>query len=146
MRKNTSGPRFKALLEAANITTTGFAKFWGTEAQNVHNWYTRGVPAYRMEEVAPAVRQQRMAENRRRPQSHPPATPASNGDTFDAEAIRGVYTVVDPMTSNCPSTRKRRHQRLRQNPRHPRPRPTIRLPRAHLDNWKSATPTPSAPT
>ena len=52
MKKNTSGPRFKALLEAAKITTTGFAAFFDTEAQNIHNWYTRGVPAYRMEEVA----------------------------------------------------------------------------------------------
>ena len=52
MKKNTSGPRFKALLEAANITTTGFAEFLDTAPQNVHNWYTRGVPAHCMEEVA----------------------------------------------------------------------------------------------
>ena len=97
MRKNTSGPRFKALLEAANITTTGFAKFWGTEAQNVHNWYTRGVPAYRLEEVARllSVNSEWLKSGEGTKES-PRLQNASNGDTFDAQAIRGVYTVIDP--------------------------------------------------
>lgn len=98
MRKNTSGPRFKALLEAANISTTGFAKFWGTEAQNVHNWYTRGVPAYRMEEVSRllSVNSEWLKTGEGHKESPRLHAPASNGDTFDAQSVRGVYTVIDP--------------------------------------------------
>jgi phage repressor protein C with HTH and peptisase S24 domain len=102
MRKNTSGPRFRALLEAANISTTGFAKFWGTEAQNVHNWYTRGVPAYRMEEVSRllSVNSEWLKTGEGNKEAPSLNAPASNGDTFDAHAIRGVYTVIDPNDIN----------------------------------------------
>ena len=136
MRKNTSGPRFKALLEAANITTTGFAKFWGTEAQNIHNWYTRGVPAYRMEEVSRllSVNSEWLKTGEGSKELPRLQTPASNGDTFDAEAIRGVYTVIDPRDIELPFFKEtpitngagKTHVILD-------PEQTIRLPRAHLD-------------
>ena len=136
MRKNTSGPRFKALLEAANITTTGFAKFWGTEAQNIHNWYTRGVPAYRMEEVSRllSVNSEWLKTGEGSKELPRLQTPASNGDTFDAEAICGVYTVIDPRDIELPIFKEtpitngagKTHVILD-------PEQTIRLPRAHLD-------------
>ncbi|WP_285418443.1 helix-turn-helix transcriptional regulator [Pseudomonas sp. efr-133-TYG-5] len=136
MRKNTSGPRFKALLEAANITTTGFAKFWGTEAQNIHNWYTRGVPAYRMEEVARLLSVNSEWLKTGEGQKDSPRLLASDpgGDTFDAQSIRGVYTVPAssdielpfykeaPIASGCGKTH------VIQDPDQ-----SIRLPRAHLD-------------
>lgn len=104
MRKNTSGPRFKALLEKANISTTGFAKFWGTEAQNVHNWYTRGVPAYRMEEVSRllSVNSEWLKTGEGTKEAPSLTPPASNGDNFDANAVRGVYTVIDPNDIDLP--------------------------------------------
>jgi phage repressor protein C with HTH and peptisase S24 domain len=61
-------------------------------------------------------------------------TPASNGDTFDAEAICGVYTVIDPRDIELPFFKEtpitngagKTHVILD-------PEQTIRLPRAHLD-------------
>ena len=98
MRKNTSGPRFKALLEAANISTTGFAKFWGTEAQNVHNWYTRGVPAYRMEEVSRllSVNSEWLKTGEGTKELPSLTPPASNGDSFDAHDPQGAYRFIHP--------------------------------------------------
>ncbi|MFJ4248720.1 helix-turn-helix transcriptional regulator [Pseudomonas sp. NPDC089741] len=136
MRTNTSGPRFKALLEAANITTTGFAKFWGTEAQNVHNWYTRGVPAYRMEEVSRllSVNSEWLKTGEGSKESPSLNAPASNGDTFDAQAIRGVYTVIDPNDINLtffketPLSNGSGKTHVIQDPEQ-----SIRLLRSHLD-------------
>ena len=98
MRKNTSGPRFRALLEAANISTTGFAKFWGTEAQNVHNWYTRGVPAYRMEEVSRllSVNSEWLKTGEGIKEAPSLNQPASNGDSFDAHDPQGAYRFIHP--------------------------------------------------
>ncbi|PYB85971.1 transcriptional regulator [Pseudomonas koreensis] len=136
MRKNTSGPRFKALLEAANISTTDFARFWGTEAQNVHNWYTRGVPAYRMEEVSRllSVNSEWLKTGegvKEVARLHPPA---SNGDTFDAQSIYGVYTVINPSDIDLAFFKEtpiangdgKTHVILD-------PDQSLRLPRAHLD-------------
>lgn len=136
MRKNTSGPRFKALLEKANISTTGFAKFWGTEAQNVHNWYTRGVPAYRMEEVSRLLSvNSEWLKTGEGTQEIPSLTPpASNGDTFDAQTIRGVYNVIDPndidlaFFKETPQTNGSGKTHVIQDPDL-----SIRLLRAHLD-------------
>ncbi|PTT31052.1 helix-turn-helix transcriptional regulator [Pseudomonas sp. HMWF021] len=136
MRKNTSGPRFKALLEAANITTTDFAKFWGTEAQNVHNWYTRGVPAYRMEEVSRllSVNSDWLKTGEGLKELPRLQSPASNGDTFDAQAVNGVYTVtayndIDlPFFKETPVTAGSDKTHVILDPEQ-----TIRLPRSHLD-------------
>ncbi|MHB2250033.1 S24 family peptidase [Pseudomonas fitomaticsae] len=133
MRKNTSGPRFKALLEAANITTTGFAKFWGTEAQNVHNWYTRGVPAYRMEEVARLLSvNSKWLKTGEGPKDAPQLYTA--GDTLDAQAIQGVYTVLEtndielPLYKETPIAPGSDKTHVIKDPEQ-----TIRLPRSHLE-------------
>ncbi|MCU0072097.1 helix-turn-helix transcriptional regulator [Pseudomonas koreensis] len=133
MRKNTSGPRFKALLEAANITTTGFAKFWGTEAQNVHNWYTRGVPAYRMEEVARLLSVNSQWLKTGEGQKDAPNL-YNAGDTLDAQAIQGVYTVLEstdielPLYKETPTATGSGKTHVIKDPDQ-----TIRLPRSHLE-------------
>ncbi|AMQ84960.1 S24 family peptidase [Pseudomonas sp. 22105] len=133
MRKNTSGPRFKALLEAANISTTGFAKFWGTEAQNVHNWYTRGVPAYRMEEVARLLSvNSQWLKTGEGPKEAPHLHAA--GTTLDAQAIQGVYTVIEssdielPLYKETPTAPGSGKTHVIKDPEQ-----TIRLPRSHLE-------------
>lgn len=133
MRKNTSGPRFKALLEAANITTTGFAKFWGTEAQNVHNWYTRGVPAYRMEEVARLLSvNSKWLKTGEGPKDAPQLY--TDGDTLDAQAIQGIYTVLEtndielPLYKETPVAPGSDKTHVIKDPEQ-----TIRLPRSHLE-------------
>ncbi len=104
MKKNTSGPRFKALLEKANITTTGFAAFFDTEAQNIHNWYTRGVPAYRMEEVARllSVNSHWLKTGEGPEDAKHLHLLGESGNTFDAQAIRGIYTVIEPTDVELP--------------------------------------------
>lgn len=134
MRKNTSGPRFKALLEAANITTTGFAKFWGTEAQNVHNWYTRGVPAYRMEEVARLLSVNSQWLKTGEGPKDAPHLNMESGDILDAHAIRGVYTVLEtndielPLYKEAPTAPGSDKTHVIKDPDQ-----TIRLPRSHLE-------------
>jgi phage repressor protein C with HTH and peptisase S24 domain len=137
MKKNTSGPRFKALLEKAKITTTGFAAFFDTEAQNIHNWYTRGVPAYRMEEVS-----RLLSVNSHWLKTGEGPEDAKNlrlldesGNTFDAQAIRGIYTVIEPTDVELPL--------YKETPIAPGSYKThivedtgqfIRLPKSHLDS------------
>ncbi|MFP0195357.1 MULTISPECIES: S24 family peptidase [Pseudomonas] len=134
MRKNTSGPRFKALLEAANITTTGFAKFWGTEAQNVHNWYTRGVPAYRLEEVARLLSVNSQWLKTGEGPKEAPHLQTDSGDILDAHAIRGVYTVLEttdielPLYKETPTAPGSGKTHVIKDPEQ-----TIRLPRSHLE-------------
>ncbi len=137
MKKNTSGPRFKALLEAAKITTTGFAAFFDTEAQNIHNWYTRGVPAYRMEEVARllSVNSDWLKTGEGPKESSRLRVLDESGNTFDAQAIRGIYTVIEPIdvellfyieTATAPGSNKTHVVKD--------PSQSIRLPRSHLDS------------
>jgi len=137
MKKNTSGPRFKALLEAANITTTGFAAFWDTEAQNIHNWYTRGVPAYRMEEVARllSVNSEWLKTGEGPKESNRLRILDDAGNTFDAQAIRGIYTVVEPTDVELPYY-KEAATAPGSNKTHviEHPDQSIRLPRSHLDS------------
>jgi phage repressor protein C with HTH and peptisase S24 domain len=137
MKKNTSGPRFKALLEAANITTTGFAVFLDAVPQKVHNWYTRGVPAHCMEEVA-----RKLSVNREWLKTGEGPKDASHlrlldesGNTFDAQAIRGVYTVVEPTDVELPFY-KEIATAPGSNKTHVAEDPgqSIRLPRSHLDS------------
>lgn len=134
MKKNTSGPRFKALLKAANITTTGFAEFLDTAPQNVHNWYTRGVPAHCMEAVARKL----SVNSEWLKTSEGPKDLClfdESGTTFDTQAIRGVYTVIEPTDVELPF--------YKETPVSPGSTKThviedasqpIRLPRSHLDS------------
>jgi len=136
MKKNTSGPRFKALLEEAKITTTGFAAFWDTEAQNIHNWYTRGVPAYRMEEVARILSvNSHWLKTGEGPQDAAALRVIDeSGNTFDAQAIRSIYTVIEPVDVELPFYKEAtkapdsNKTHVIEDPDH-----SIRLPRSHLD-------------
>ncbi|MBK5414798.1 S24 family peptidase [Pseudomonas sp. TH31] len=136
MKKNTSGPRFKALLEEAKITTTGFAAFWDTGAQNIHNWYTRGVPAYRMEEVARilSVHSHWLITGEGPRDASILRVLDESGNTFDAQAIRGIYTVIEPVDVELPFYK----ETLKANGSNKThviedPEQSIRLPRSHLD-------------
>ncbi|KAB0481179.1 LexA family transcriptional regulator [Pseudomonas reinekei] len=106
MKKNkTCGPRFKMLLEEANITTTAFAEFLNIpKPQNVHNWYTRGVPHYRMEEVAKKlsvnVKWLKIGEGPK--DAMELRLLDDSGNTFDAQAMRGAYRVIEPNDVELP--------------------------------------------
>ncbi|MGJ7515465.1 S24 family peptidase [Pseudomonas baetica] len=137
MKKNTSGPRFKALLGIANITTTGFADFLNTAPQNVHNWFTRGVPAHCLEEVA-----RKLSVNSEWLKTGDGPKDATHlrlhdesGNVFDAQAIRGVYTVIEPTDVELPLF-KETATAPGSSQTHvvEDPDQSIRLPRSHLDS------------
>lgn len=52
MKKHKCGPRVKALLKEVKITPSEFATFCNVEPQHINNWYIRGVPYPRVEEIA----------------------------------------------------------------------------------------------
>src|SRR5471032_2501593 len=136
MKKNTSGPRFKALLEEAKITTTGFAAFWDTEPQNVHNWYTRGVPAYRMEEVARilSVNSHWLKTGEGPKDASTLRVLDQAGNTFDAQAIRGVYTVIEAIDVELPCYKETAIPGTNKTHVVKDPEHSIRLPRSHLES------------
>ncbi|MGF6557211.1 phage repressor protein C with HTH and peptisase S24 domain [Pseudomonas sp. S30_BP2TU TE3576] len=137
MKKNTSGPRFRALLRLANITTSGFAEFLNTAPQNVHNWYTRGVPAHCMEEVAMrlSVNSEWLKTGEGPKDARHLRLLDETGNTFDAQAIRGVYTVIEPTDVELPLF-KETATAPGSNKTHvvEDPGQSIRLPRSHLDS------------
>ena len=47
-----SGARLRALLRECHLTATDFALYCGVKAQHVNNWFNRGVPLRRQEEIA----------------------------------------------------------------------------------------------
>lgn len=49
---NTSGDRFKALLQECELTPSDFAAQRNVSAQHINNWFKRGVPVARLEEIA----------------------------------------------------------------------------------------------
>lgn len=49
---NTSGDRLKALLREVNLSASDFAKNRGVTPQHVNNWFKRGVPMGRLNEIA----------------------------------------------------------------------------------------------
>ncbi|MBV6286682.1 LexA family transcriptional regulator [Pseudomonas aegrilactucae] len=49
---NTSGDRLKALLRECNLTASDFAAQRGVTPQHVNNWFQRGVPMARLDELA----------------------------------------------------------------------------------------------
>ena len=49
---NTSGDRLKALLHECGLTASDFAVQRGVTPQHVNNWFNRGVPLARLEELA----------------------------------------------------------------------------------------------
>lgn len=100
MKKNkTCGQRFKMLLKTAEITTTGFAEVLNiSNAQTVHNWYTRGVPDHCLEEVARklSVNSEWLKTGEGPKDARHLRLVSDSGETFDAQALRGVYTVIEP--------------------------------------------------
>jgi phage repressor protein C with HTH and peptisase S24 domain len=137
MKKNTSGPRFRALLRLANITTSGFAEFLNTAPQNVHNWYTRGVPAHCMEQVAMrlSVNSDWLKTGEGQKDARHLRLLDETGNTFDAQAIRGVYTVIEPIDVELPLY-KETATAPGSNKTHvvEDPEQSVRLPRSHLDS------------
>ncbi|MHC8398935.1 S24 family peptidase [Pseudomonas sp. MDT1-17] len=139
MKKNKScGSRFKMLLEDAKITTTAFADFLKIpQAQNVHNWYTRGVPEYRMEEVARklSVNSEWLKTGEGPKDAKHLRLLDETGNTFDAQAIRGIYTVIEPTDvelafyKEAPVTPGSNKTHVVEDSSQP-----IRLPRSHLDS------------
>ncbi|WPN46642.1 MULTISPECIES: S24 family peptidase [unclassified Pseudomonas] len=137
-KTKTCGSRFKMLLEEANITTTGFAEFLKiSKPQNVHNWYTRGVPHYRMEEVA-----RRLSVNSDWLKTGDGPKDAKelrlldeSGNAFDAQAIRGIYKVIEPTDIELPLF-KETAIKPDSNKTHviEVPNQSIRLPRSDLDS------------
>ncbi|WP_455824048.1 LexA family transcriptional regulator [Pseudomonas graminis] len=49
---NTSGDRLKALLREVHLSASDFAKDRGVTPQHVNNWFKRGVPMGRLNEIA----------------------------------------------------------------------------------------------
>ncbi|MNG91934.1 HTH-type transcriptional regulator PrtR [compost metagenome] len=49
---NTSGDRLKALLQDCGLTTSDFAALRSVTPQHVNNWFRRGVPLARVDEMA----------------------------------------------------------------------------------------------
>jgi phage repressor protein C with HTH and peptisase S24 domain len=137
MKKNTSGPRFRALLRLANITTSGFAEFLNTAPQNVHNWYTRGVPAHCMEEVAMrlSVNREWLKTGEGQKDAKHLRVADESGNIFDAQAIRGVYTVIEPTDIDLPFFKEvpTAADATKTHVIEDREE-SIRLPRSHLDS------------
>ena len=139
MKKNkTCGARFKLLLKAADVTTTGFAEILKIEnAQTVHNWYTRGVPDYRIEEVALklSVNSEWLKTGDGPKDARHLRLVSETGNTFDAQALRGIYTVIEPTDVELPFYKEKpvapgsSKTHVIEDNSHP-----IRLPRSHLDS------------
>ncbi|MGE8175557.1 XRE family transcriptional regulator [Pseudomonas fluorescens] len=105
MKKHKCGPRFKALLKEVNITPTEFAAFCNVEPQHVNNWYTRGVPYPRMEQIARLLSVNSLwllnGEGPRNP--GPGQLTDQAGNVYDAQETRGVYSVnVDSLDVEIP--------------------------------------------
>lgn len=49
---NTSGDRLRALLQECHLSPTDFAIHRGVTPQHVNNWFKRGVPLARLDEIA----------------------------------------------------------------------------------------------
>jgi len=138
MKKHKCGPRFRALLKEVKITPTEFAAFCKVEPQHVNNWYHRGVPDNRMEEIAGllSVNSKWLCCGEGPKESlrlRPPQDEA--GNVYDASAVRGVYTVVEPLDVEIPF-----YQEAPTAPGSGKthviedPDNHLRLPRAHLDH------------
>jgi phage repressor protein C with HTH and peptisase S24 domain len=139
MKKNkTCGKRFKVLLKEAKISTTAFADFLNIQqAQNVHNWYTRGVPEYRMEEVARilSVKSEWLKTGEGQKDAKELRLTDESGNALDAQAIRGSYRVIEPTDvelhfyKEAPITPGATKTHVIKDPDQ-----TIRLPRSDLDS------------
>jgi hypothetical protein len=94
--KISSGDRFKALLNEANIRSSDFAKLYKVQPQDVNNWYNRGVPSYRMDEIARLLTVNSLWLRTGEGPKHPGRLQVTDqsGNIFEAQEVHGFYTVV----------------------------------------------------
>ncbi|WP_347902229.1 helix-turn-helix transcriptional regulator [Pseudomonas purpurea] len=94
-KKKTCGPRFRALLKEVGIKPSEFATFCNVDPQHVNNWYHRGVPDYRMEEIAGllSVTSKWLSTGEGPKHTSPLYSLDHPGQLFEAAEVKGVYTV-----------------------------------------------------
>ncbi|WP_422403877.1 LexA family transcriptional regulator [Pseudomonas sp. GZD-209] len=77
---NSSGDRLKALLQECNLTPSDFAAQRNVTPQHINNWFKRGVPQARLDEIADLFcvypRWLRSGEGPKHPDPLTPARPA----------------------------------------------------------------------
>lgn len=77
---NTSGSRLKALLRECNLTPSDFAAHRKVTPQHINNWFNRGVPLARIDEIAELLcvcsKWLRSGEGPKHPPPAPRITPA----------------------------------------------------------------------
>ncbi|MDH0302335.1 MULTISPECIES: S24 family peptidase [unclassified Pseudomonas] len=99
---NTSGDRLKALLQECNLTPSDFAAQRNVTPQHVNNWFKRGVPLARLDEIADLFcvnrRWLRNGEGLKHPAPLSAAPPAPPHDTAPAPLLAlGSETVDLPL-------------------------------------------------
>lgn len=143
MKKNNCGPRFKALLKEVNLTPSEFATFCNVEPQHVNNWYIRGVPYPRMDEIARYLSVNSLWLLNGEGPKYPTRGQLldQTGTVFETQEIRGVYTVnvngVDielPMYKEVPKTPGATETHVVEVPDE-----FVRLPRHYLENLEVDT-------
>ncbi|RUQ45208.1 XRE family transcriptional regulator, partial [Corynebacterium pseudodiphtheriticum] len=78
---NTSGDRLKALLREVHLSASDFAKDRGVTPQHVNNWFKRGVPMGRLNEIAELLCVSSRWLNTGLGPKHPPANFLLDGPT-----------------------------------------------------------------
>lgn len=136
--KISSGDRFKALLNEANIRSSDFAKLYNVKPQDVNNWYNRGVPSYRMDEIAGLLTVNSLWLRTGEGPKHPGRLQVTDqsGNIFEAQEVHGIYTVITNTTDvelplykeTCTTLDSNKTQVIEV------PGIRVRLPRSHLES------------
>jgi phage repressor protein C with HTH and peptisase S24 domain len=136
--KISSGDRFRALLQEANIRSSDFAKLYNVKPQHVNNWYKRGIPSYRMDEIAGLLTVNSLWLRTGEGPQHPGRLHVTDqsGNIFEAREVHGIYTVIAESadvelpfykeTSTTPGSSKTQVIEV--------PGIRVRLPRSHLES------------
>lgn len=99
---NTSGDRLKALLRECHLTASDFAANRRVTPQHVNNWFKRGIPMARLDEIAELLcvnsRWLRTGEGVKHPGL------ASSNDETSPDRCQGNTNRLLPMTLRCRST------------------------------------------
>ncbi|MFJ4067100.1 helix-turn-helix transcriptional regulator [Pseudomonas sp. NPDC089996] len=104
---NRSGDRFKALLKECGLTPSDFAAQRRVTSQHINNWFTRGIPIARLDEMAELFCVQRRwlqtGEGPKHPQSflRMYAPQATQIDAFGASPEKPVPLVQVPFHELC---------------------------------------------
>ena len=136
--KISSGDRFKALLNEANIRSSDFAKLYNVKPQDVNNWYNRGVPSYRMDEIAGLLTVNSLWLRTGEGPKHPGRLQVTDqsGNIFEAQEVHGIYTVIANSSDielpfykeTCTTPDANKTQVIEV------PGVSVRLPRSHLES------------